>query len=72
MITMNGLTQDEIKEIADRLDNVIGNNFHDLCVDIVGQKEVEDNDVYAIKRELALGYLNEYKQYYDKKHESNS
>ena len=62
------LTQDEIKEIADRLDNCLGNNFHELCVDIIGDKEVEDNDVYKIKLELANGYLDEYKQYYDNKH----
>ena len=49
---MNGLTKDEIKEIADRLDNCLGDNFHDLCVNAVGYTEISDNDVYEIKKEL--------------------
>jgi len=45
MITMNGLTKDEIKEIADRLDNCLGDNFHDLCVNAVGYTEISDSEV---------------------------
>ena len=63
MITMDGLTKDEIKEIADRLDNCLGDNFHDLCVNAVGYTEISDSDVYEIKKELALGYLEEWSKY---------
>jgi len=75
------LTNEQVKVIVDRLDEVVGNEFHDaICVALnefgwgkFGDDEgIDDSDVYRIKSELALGYLNEYKQYYDNKHESNS
>jgi len=60
---MNGLTKDEIKEIADGLDNCLGDNFYDLCVNAVGEIEISDSDVYEIKKELALGYLEDWTRY---------
>lgn len=75
MIT--GLTREQVKAVADHLDNVVGNNFHDSVVsalyevgwaDFGDSEGISDGDVYKIKMELALGYLQEYKEYYDKKH----
>ncbi len=76
------LTNEQVKAIADRLDEVVGNEFHDAVCEILNgtawcnfthlREGIADGDVYRIKNELALGYLNEYKQYYDNKNESNS
>lgn len=54
------LTNEQIKEIADHLDEVIGNNFHDCVVNVV-EHEIEDDEIYTIKRNLALSYLEEYR-----------
>jgi len=62
------LTKEQVIAIADRLDNVIGNHFHDSIIAEV-DKEIEDADVYEIKKELALGYLEEYTKF--KKNENN-
>jgi hypothetical protein len=62
------LTKEQVIAIADRLDNVIGNHFHDSIIAEV-DKEIEDEDVYEIKKELALGYLEEYTKF--KKNENN-
>ena len=56
------LTKEQIIAIADRLDNVIGNHFHDSIIAEVDE-EIEDADVYEIKKELALGYLEEYTKF---------
>jgi|TARA_B110000914_G_C15509990_1_gene470288 hypothetical protein len=56
------LTKEEIVAIADRLDNVIGNNFHDAIIAEVDD-EVDDADVYEIKKVLALGYLEEWTRF---------
>lgn len=72
-----GLTREQVKAVADRLDNVVGNNFHHSVVSALHEvgwagfddsEGISDGDVYKIKMELALGYLQEYKDYYDKKH----
>tara|TARA_B110000003_G_scaffold148395_1_gene149478 strand:- start:148 stop:444 length:297 start_codon:yes stop_codon:yes gene_type:complete len=70
------LTNEQVSAIADRLDVVVGNEFHDaVCTALndfgwgeFGGEGISDMDVYKIKNELALGYLQEYKDYYDKKH----
>ena len=62
------LTKEQVIAIADRLDNVIGNHFHDSIIAEVDE-EIEDADVYEIKKELALGYLEEYTKF--KKNENN-
>ena len=52
------LTWEEIKEIADRLDELIGNNFHDAMYNVIWQREsdkeveVSDEDILAIKEQL--------------------
>lgn len=56
------LTKEEIVAIADRLDNVIGNNFHDAIIAEVDD-EIDDADVYEIKKVLALGYLEEWTRF---------
>lgn len=53
------LTQEQIRLIADRLDAIVGNNFHDAILTET-DLEIEDSDVYEIKKELALSYLEEY------------
>lgn len=58
---MKNLSKEQIVEIADRLDDLIGNNFADICY-AVTELEIEDADVYKIKAELAEGYLAEYKR----------
>lgn len=81
-MTTKRLTNEQVTAIADRLDEIVGKGFHDaVCEELNGtawcnfthlRDGIADEDVYKIKNELALGYLNEYKQYYDNKHESNS
>ena len=70
------LTREQIKAIADRLDGVVGNHFHDSVVsalyevgwaDFGDSEGISDEDVYKIKKELALGYLEEYQNFYNKK-----
>jgi len=53
------LTKEEISAIADRLDEVLGNHFHDaiydICVDRLREDndyEISDEDVRKIKEEL--------------------
>jgi len=55
------LTWEEIKEIANRLDEVIGNHFHDAICDVCVHRLIEDNDyeisdedILLIKEELKL------------------
>lgn len=59
------LTWEETKEIANRLDEIIGDNFHDAMWNTLSERkyidhdfEVSDEDVLKIKTELKL-YLNE-------------
>ena len=58
------LTTEEIKCIALRLDEIIGDNFHDAMWNTISERdvdydfEVSDEDVLKIKTELKL-YLNE-------------
>ena len=54
------LTKEEIVTIADRLDEIIGNHFHDAICSIISDREyidlddteVSDEDVRKIKEEL--------------------
>ena len=52
------LTWEEIKEIADRLDEIIGNNFTDAMYNVIWEREsdeeveVTDDDIIAIKEQL--------------------
>ena len=54
------LTNEEISAIADRLDNIIGDRFHDAICNVVSEREyididdteVSDEDVRKIKDEL--------------------
>jgi len=71
------LTREQVSAIADRLDVVVGNEFHDaVCTALndfgwgkFGDGEgISDMDVYRVKNELASGYLKEYQDYYNKKH----
>ena len=56
------LTKEEIEAIADRLDEILGDNFHDAICSIIGDREyidpddveVSDEDVRKIKDELKL------------------
>ena len=56
------LEKEQIEAIADRLDDVIGNHFHDAIIAEVDD-EIDDADVYEIKKVLALGYLEEWTQF---------
>ncbi len=52
------LTWEEIKEIANNLDEIVGNEFHDAMYNIILQREsneeveVSDEDILAIKEQL--------------------
>ena len=52
------LTWQEIKNIANRLDEIIGNNFHEAIYDSIFEREgdeeleVSDEDILAIKEQL--------------------
>ncbi len=52
------LTWEEKKEIANRLDKVIGNYFHDAMYDVIFERaghfdgEVSDEDIMEIKEQL--------------------
>ncbi len=52
------LTWEEIKEIAYRLDEIVGNNFHDAMYNVIWQRdsdkevEVSDEDILEIKEQL--------------------
>ena len=52
------LTWEEIKDIANRLDEIIGDNFHDAMWNTISERdfdydfEVSDGDIEAIKEQL--------------------
>ena len=52
------LTNEEIKSIANRLDEVIGDNFHDAMWNTISERdvdynfEVSDEDILKIKEQL--------------------
>ena len=52
------LTWEEIKEIANRLDEIVGNHFHEAMYDTILEREgneeleVTDEDILAIKEQL--------------------
>jgi len=52
------LTWEEIKNIANRLDEIIGDNFHDAMYNVIWEREsdeeveVTDEDILAIKEQL--------------------
>ena len=52
------LTWEEIKSIANRLDEIVGNNFHEAIYDFILEREgneeleVSDEDILAIKEQL--------------------
>jgi len=52
------LTWEEIKDIANRLDEIIGDNFHDAMYNVIWEREsdeevaVSDEDILAIKEQL--------------------
>jgi len=57
-INTTKLTWEEIKEIANRLDKIVGNYFHDAMYDTIhdrpGDEEVlvSDEDIMLIKEQL--------------------
>ena len=52
------LTWEEIKDIANSLDETIGNNFHDAMWNTISERdvdydfEVSDEDIIAVKEQL--------------------
>ena len=52
------LTREEIKDIANRLDEIVGNNFHEAMYDTIFEREsdeeveVSDEDILQIKEQL--------------------
>jgi hypothetical protein len=53
------LTWNEIKEIANRLDEVVANNFHSVIMDVMVERmanendgDIEDEDIIQIKEQL--------------------
>ena len=52
------LTWEEIKDIANRLDEIIGDNFHDAMWNTISERdvdydfEVSDEDILLIKEQL--------------------
>ena len=56
------LNNEQIRAIVARLDNVVGNHFQD-AIGAEVDEEVEDIDVYEIKKRLALDYLEEWQEF---------
>ena len=62
MILAMQLTDEEIKEIADRMDDLMWHGFHDIVYDVYLQRddeeesfidaEISDSDVLKVKKEL--------------------
>lgn len=54
------LTTEEIESIAEYLDDLIGNNFHDAIMNTISERvddaedEVSDEDIQKIKNKLKL------------------
>jgi hypothetical protein len=53
------LTNEEIKEIADRMDDLMWEGFHDIVYDVYLQREksfldeeISDSDVLKVRKEL--------------------
>ena len=52
------LTWEEIKDIANRLDEIVGNNFHEAMYDTIFEREsdeeveVSNEDILQIKEQL--------------------
>ena len=52
------LTREEIKDIANRLDEIVGNNFHEAMYNTIFEREsdeeveVSDEDILQIKEQL--------------------
>ena len=53
------LTDEEIKEIADRMDDLMWHGFHDIVYDVYLQREesfldeeISDSDVIKVRKEL--------------------
>lgn len=53
------LTCEEIKEITNRLDEVVSNNFHSVIMDVMMDRmvsendgDIEDEDIIQIKEQL--------------------
>jgi hypothetical protein len=53
------LTNEEIKEIADRMDDLMWEGFHDIVYDVYLQREksfldeeISDSDVIKVRKEL--------------------
>ena len=53
------LTWEEIKEITNRLDEVVANNFHSVIMDVMVERmanendgDIEDEDILQIKEQL--------------------
>ena len=59
MILDMQLTDEEIKEIADRMDDLMWEGFHDIVYDVYLQREnsfldeeISDSDVIKVRKEL--------------------
>ena len=61
MILAMQLTDEEIKEIADRMDDLMWHGFHDIVYDVYLQRdtsyafldeEISDSDVIKVRKEL--------------------
>ena len=59
MILDMQLTNEEIKEIADRMDDLMWEGFHDIVYDVYLQREesfldeeISDSDVIKVRKEL--------------------
>ena len=59
MILAMQLTDEEIKEIADRMDDLMWEGFHDIVDDVYRQREdssydyeIWDEDIIKVRREL--------------------
>ena len=59
MILAMQLTDEEIKEIADRMDDLMWEGFHDIVYDVYLQREdsfldeeISDEDVIKVRKEL--------------------
>ena len=59
MILAMQLTDEEIKEIADRMDDLMWEGFHDIVDDVYRQREdssydyeIWDEDIIKVKKEL--------------------
>jgi|TARA_B110000444_G_scaffold216689_1_gene215302 hypothetical protein len=66
------MTNEEVSLVADRLDDIIGNAFHDVVYAQLRERPgyedtfISDEDILRIKEDLAQSYLDQCKDFRNK------